>query len=218
MGKDIIVKAQIRDGLGTTEANRMRNKGLLPCAVSTIDSGSKSLTVNAHDFERMMINHSSESLVVDLEIDGDKAAKVLLKEIQHNTVTGKIVHVDFVEISMTEKMTVEVAIELQGDPIGVTQGGGILEHLLRNVEISCLPSDLVEFIDVDVTELALSETLFVRDMTAPKGVEIVTDGTVAIAAIAVPRVEDAEEDAEAAPAETGTEAPAEENVKGAEEK
>jgi large subunit ribosomal protein L25 len=90
--------------------------------------------------------------------------KVLLQEVQHHPVTGRILHADFQEISMTEKLRVEIPVRLSGEPAGVTQQGGVLEHILRAIEVECLPGDIVEQFDVDVSALQIGDRLSVSDI------------------------------------------------------
>jgi large subunit ribosomal protein L25 len=142
-------------------------------------------------------------VLLDLAVQGQDVIKVLLQEVQHNSLTGSIIHADFHEISMTEKLRVEVQIHLTGTPVGVTQGGGVLEHLLREVEVECLPSDLMEFIEVDVSNLNIGDNLTVADIKLDAArYHILSQADLAVAGVAAPAAEE--------------EKPAEEAVAGAE--
>jgi large subunit ribosomal protein L25 len=166
-------------------------------------------------------------MLVDLDVAGSPPRKVLLKSLQHHPVMGQVTHIDFYEVSMTRRLSVSVPLRLVGDPVGVTQQGGILDHLLRSIEVECLPADILEEIPVDVTELAVGKHLSVKDIKLdPAKYTILTGADVAIAAVSMPKAEEevaapAEGEASAEPevltgkkpeegegAEAGKEAPA----------
>lgn len=207
MSKDIKLKASKREVGGSGAARRMRREGMLPGAVHGEEGDVIPVKMNSHDFEQMLHHHTSEYLIMGIEIDGAEPRKVLLTEVQHEPVTGDVIHVDFKEISMTEKIRVGVGIELVGEAEGVVQQGGVLEHPLRELDVECLPDDLVETIDVDVSALRIGDTLFVRDVEIDPKLTVLTDPDTAIAAVGAPRKEE-ESTAEEQAAE-GEEAPAE---------
>ena len=146
--------------------------------------------------------HRSENMILELTVEGtEKPYKVMLKAIQHHPITGRIIHVDFYEISMTRKIHIEVPIKLVGDPVGVVQEGGILEHVLRSLQVTCLPGDLVEEIELDVSELRVGKTLRVHDVVVDEQkLKVMGDPEQVVVAIAAPRSEEEEEAAEAADA------------------
>jgi large subunit ribosomal protein L25 len=118
---------------------------------------------------------------------GDVTA--LLRDVQLDPLSRRIIHLDFQHISLTEQIVVEVALHFVGIPIGVKDSGGILEHITRTLEVRCLPTAIPPSIDVDVTALNIGENLHVRDITV-SGFEIVTDGDVTIAAVVAPAAEE----------------------------
>lgn len=157
------------------------------------EKGARSLKINRRDFDTMLKHHTSENLIVDLDVEGEGTTKALLREVQHEAIMGGVLHADFVEISMTKKMRVTIALALRGEPVGVSLGGGILEHLLRHIDVECLPTDLVEAIDVDVAGLNLGKTLMVRDLVVDSKFTVLTAGDVAVATVVAPREEKVEE-------------------------
>ncbi len=191
MASSIKVSAAPRAVFGSSASRRLRSKGWFPGVVYGAGKSGQSVQVNEHEFRKSLHGHSSEHVLLDLDIEGQDTIKVLLQEVQHNSLTGQITHADFHEISMTEKLRVEVRIELTGVPSGVSQQGGVLEHLLREVEIECLPGDLMEVIKVDVSGLKLGENLPVSaiQLDASK-YAIITDGDLAVAMVAMPKVEE----------------------------
>ena len=199
MSKEIKLSASKRDTAGSIAAKALRKTGVIPAVVYG-EKGARSIKINGREFETMLKGHTSENLIVDLDVDGS-VVKAMLREIQHEAVMGGIIHADFLEISMTRKMRVTIAVELKGEPVGVSQQGGILEHLLRHIEVDCLPGDIVESFDVDVSAMGLGKTMLVRDLALDKKFTVLTAGDVAVATVVAPREEKAEEAAaEGAPA------------------
>jgi large subunit ribosomal protein L25 len=194
MAKEIKLSAGKRETSGTSAARSLRKTGWMPAVVYG-ERGARSLKINRRDFDTMLKRHTSENLIVDLDVEGEGVTKALLREVQHEAVMGEVLHADFVEISMTKKMRVTIALTLHGEPVGVSQGGGILEHLLRHIEVDCLPGDLVEEIVVDVSNLALGGTLMIRDLVIDPKFTVLTSGDVAVATVVAPREEKVEETA-----------------------
>jgi len=206
MAKDTKIVAQKRDVSGSSSSNRLRKDGWLPGIINTNKGDSRMIQMNRHEFDMFLRHHRSESLLLDVEVEGEKSRKVLLKEVQHHPVTDEILHVDFLEVSMTRKMRVNIPLRFIGDPIGVTQEGGVLDCLLREIEVECLPGDLVEGIDVDVSGLKVGDTVRVSELKVSSKLVVLTNGSVAVAGCSIPKViEEAPAEAEAAtpPAESG---------------
>ncbi|HLQ65635.1 MAG TPA: 50S ribosomal protein L25, partial [Candidatus Limnocylindrales bacterium] len=152
--------------------------------------------------ETLIHGASGANVIVDLLVSGAAAAdrKALIREIQRDPVVGNILHLDLQHISLTERITVEVPIELIGTPTGVKDGGGILEHLLREVEIECLPTDIPTHLEADVSLLNIGDSLHVSDLKAER-VTILTQADRAIATVVPPTVLEEVAPAEAAVAE-----------------
>ncbi len=203
MKETITVQAETRARAGTSAMGRLRRTGLLPAIVYTEGKPGEPLQVNTHDFREMLHrHHGSEHMLIDLAVGGGNPRKVLLKEIQYHPVTGAMLHVDFQAVSMTQKLRVDIPVRLTGEPVGVTQQGGILDHLLRQVEIECLPSDLLEEIVLDVSGLALGKHLSVKDLTLDAAkYRILTPADVVLAAVSMPKAEEEVAPAEGAAAE-----------------
>jgi large subunit ribosomal protein L25 len=124
---------------------------------------------------------------------------VLIKEIQQHPVKRSVLHIDFNEISLSEKITVDVEVVAQGEPVGVKQEGGILEHVLREVKVQCLPTDIPKHIDVDVTGLKLNDSVHVRDLVLSDKIKVLNDPDVLLFQVKMPVEEKVEE---AVPGET----------------
>lgn len=205
MAKDSILVAETRAGCGTSAARRLRRAGWMPAVLTTQERAVRSIQLKQHAFELLLRRHASENMIVDLAVDGGDAKKALITDVQHDPLNDAPVHADFTEISMTKVMTFSVAVRLVGEPVGVTQEGGLLEHMLRELEIECLPTDLPDRIDVDVTHVHVEHSLLVRDVVLDPKLKIKTAGDQAIAAVLTPKMEE-EKPAEAEAAEAATSA------------
>jgi large subunit ribosomal protein L25 len=216
MSKEIKLSASKRESSGTTAAKALRKTGAIPAVVYG-EKGARSIKINTREFETVLKTHTSENLIVDLSVEGE-VIKALLREVQHEAVMGGMIHADFLEISMTKKMRVTIQVTLKGEPVGVSQQGGILEHLLRHIEVECLPGDLVESFDVDVTGMALGKTMMIRDLVLDPKFTVLTAGDVAVATVVAPREEKVDEvaaAAEAAPEVIGKKKEGEASAEGA---
>jgi len=201
----LLVSANARDALGSRPVTRLRRAGWLPGIVYDSRGQSRPVQLQRHAFELLLRNRAGQNVILDLAIDGETPRKVLLKAVQRDSVRDHLTHVDFLEISLTSKLRVSVAIRLTGEPLGVTQEGGVLEHLLRTVDIECLPLDIVKELALDVSQLKIGDSLFVRDLTLdPAKLTLLTAPDIAVAAVLAPHVEEeAKPEEEAAGAEAG---------------
>ncbi len=203
MKEQIVVKAEPRAVQGSAAAGRLRREGRLPAVLYSAGKQGEPLQIDAHDFDRLLHRHHGEHMLADLVVGGAEPRKVILKETQLHPLTHRLQHVDFQEISMTERLTVEVPIALVGEAAGVLVGG-LLDHLLREIEIECLPDDLMEQIELDVSALGIGDRLTVADIPLdPARYTVLTDADLAVAAVSAPRVEEEETPAEGAAAEAG---------------
>ncbi|NKB24522.1 MAG: 50S ribosomal protein L25 [Kiritimatiellae bacterium] len=197
MEKQIKIAACIRERFGTAESKRMRHEGWLPGVIYSEGQPTKSIQVKEHDFATAIRHHTSESVIVDLDVAGEASRTALLRDVQHHPISGDILHVDFHETSMTKKLKVAVPVMLVGEPLGVSQQGGVLEHLIQTVDVEFLPADLIEHIDVDVSELEVGQRLRVSDIQLdPEKYTVLTAGDIALASVSAPRVEEASESTE----------------------
>ncbi|HNQ02822.1 MAG: 50S ribosomal protein L25 [Syntrophobacterales bacterium] len=199
------LQASIRTESGKGPARRLRAEGLVPAVLYGSGAESILLTVNAADLIRIIRAEKGETGFIKLVIDegGKKAERVsVIKELQTNTVTKKIVHADFYEIRMDRKLTRDVPIHIVGDAIGVEKGGE-LKQFKRDVKISCVPGLMPRHVDVDVTNLAIGDTIRVGDLRLAEGIEILDTDSVSIVTVAAKRGAVTEE---AAPAEEAEEA------------
>ncbi|MCF7837951.1 MAG: 50S ribosomal protein L25 [Candidatus Marinimicrobia bacterium] len=189
MATAIQIKAENRQTGGSSAARRMRRTNRIPAVLYGGDE-SHFLALNEHDFNQMMRKHRSEHLLVDLVVAGeDEPRKALLKDVQHHPVSGKPLHVDFQAVALDQRLRLEVPIELTGIPQGVSQQGGVLELLIREIEIECLATDIPESIELDVSALEIGHSLTVADLKLdPARHTVLTDADLAVAGVTAPRV------------------------------
>jgi large subunit ribosomal protein L25 len=198
MAQQAKLTVQTRTQVGRNAIKKVRKEGLIPGVIYGVGQEPINLEVNGRQLSTVLAHASSENILLELEIvDGDnkRNSLAMIQEVQHHPIQRQILHVDFHAVSATEKITAEVPIETIGEPVGVKTNGGLLEHNLRDLEVECLPADLPERIEVDVTNLDINQSIHVKDLKLPPGVEAVTDADLTVVAVSAPRVD--EEPAEA---------------------
>ncbi len=188
MAEQLVLAAQRREGGGGGVAKRLRKAGSVPGVIYSNGAAAESLQVDAHAFG-MILQHHGESMILKLDIDGLGERLVVLKAVQHHPVSGRILHADFQEISMTEKLETHVPIHLTGEAEGVKLGG-ILDQSLFELEIAGLPVHIPESIDVDVSALAIGDHLTVADIRLDATLDILSDPELAVASVLMPRLEE----------------------------
>lgn len=201
---DNSLAVEIRTGTGKGLARRTRAAGRVPAVLYGHGKEPVSLTFDSKELDTLLkSSHAGLNTLIDLagasEVEG---RIVLVKELQRHPVRGSLVHADFFEIDATERLHVTIPIHLIGTPPGVKLGG-LLEHSMREIEVSCLPTAIPDSINVDISELGMGETIHLADVTLPSDVEITLDMALPVAHISIPKaeVEEAEvEEGEAAKA------------------
>jgi len=171
----IALKGEHRTGLGKQVAKHLRRSGLLPAVVYGVGEAPIPIAVKMREMETLL-HTSGRNAIVNLTLDGEENGGriTLMKEIQHHPIDGGLLHVDFQHISLTQKIRREVPVVAVGIPVGVRSEGGILEHSLHTVEVECLPAEIPEKIEVDVTGLGINKSLHIRDLMGVDS-RIVTD-------------------------------------------
>jgi large subunit ribosomal protein L25 len=193
MAQQAKLTVQMRTQVGRNAIKRVRKEGLIPGVIYGVGQEPINLEVNRRQLSTVLAHSSSENILLELEIvDGDnkRNSLAMIQEVQHHPIQRQILHVDFHAVSATEKITAEVPIETVGEPIGVKTNGGLLEHNLRDLEVECLPGDLPDRIEVDVSGLDINQSIHVKDLKLPPGVEAVTDGDLTVVAVSAARVEE----------------------------
>jgi len=202
---DAKITVKSRDAQGSAGARRLRRDGWVPGVIYSDGTEARTVSLPKHEFEQMLRHHTSEHVMIKIQIDGGKEEAVLLKEVQHDALSDGVVHVDMQKVAMDKKLHVEVPVELIGEAEGVKNQGGVLDHLLHHIEISCFPADIPESITVDVCALKLGDMLTVKDIQIDTSkYTILLDAEVGVASVSLPKVVE-EPVAEEAVAATTTE-------------
>lgn len=199
MASNATLTAQPRSERGKNAARALRRTGRVPAALYGHNIAAESLSVDAHELERLLASISMENTLIQLSVGGGGARRVLIRELQTHPYRPDVLHVDFYEVTAGEKLHLEIPIRLIGNPVGVREEGGVLHEDLRDLHVACLPRDIPEVVEVDVSELRVGESVHVRDLQVPNA-EILNDGDVAVCSIVLPRA--------AIEADTTPEAPA----------
>lgn len=199
------LSATARSTIGKGAARVLRREGRVPAVIYGHAREPQSLAVPTRELEKLLDQISAGSTVVELSIDG-KSSRTLIREIQRHPFKKQILHVDFQELVAGEKIVVSIPIVLHGIPEGVRLGGGILDQVLRDLEIEVDPANIPNHIDADVTHLTVGHSLHVRDLAIPEGVTVLVDEEAPVALVQISRAAIEET---AAPAEGDAAAPAE---------
>ncbi len=185
------IPADIRVATGKGAARRLREKGKIPAILYGSKTDPIMLEVDSVLLERMIRQGAGESSLIDINVRSENKESthtVILKELQVDPVKQFFRHADFHEISMDKEITLEITLELVNTPAGVEQGG-ILETIRRSLTVSCLPGNLVDRIQVDVSGMDIGDTLHVKDVDLPPGLTVQDDGDLAVVTISAPSEE-----------------------------
>ncbi len=209
------LEAVRRDSRGKNEARRLRAAGRLPAVVyGTTKNGQAPVgvpvTVSPKEVMRILRSESGVNSIITLNLDG-AASQVLVREYQRDPVTSALLHADFYQLAMDKLLVVAVPIVIKGEAKGVKLQGGLLDFVTREIQVQCLPADIPEHIDVDVSAMELHQSVRVRDLVPVGNWKPVTDGETMLVHIVTPK---AEESAQAATAEAASAAEPEVAKKG----
>ncbi len=182
--------AQVRTDTGKGAARRLRRNAQVPAIFYGPNSQPVMLAVKYLDLKTLLRGASSENVIFQLQIEsgqGSSSKTVMLKELQTDPIKPVYYHADFYEISMDKEITLNVPVHLVGTPAGAAKGG-ILQHVKRDLAVSCLPGNLVEFLEVDVAALDIGDAVHVKDMVLPAGLKTAEDGDSTVAVVTAPHV------------------------------
>jgi len=189
---EILLNAELREEIGRGKVKDLRDKGFIPAVVYAAGKESQALKVSHSELLKLIHQHRIEGVIINLKFKDDKqkGRPCLIKEIQYDPVYGDIVHVDFNEISLTKEIKVNVPVIAKGEPVGVKQEGGSLEHILWEIEVGCLPTNIPKGIEVDVSQLKIGDSIHIKDLVMPSGVKVLNDQTSIVLSVAAPMKEE----------------------------
>lgn len=188
----MLINAKIRTKTGKGPARKIRSVGKLPAIFYGPEINPIMLSVDYMQLEKMLKGKSAENIIFDLRIDSDeesRSKKVMIKEIQRDPVTREYLHVDLYEIAMGKEIEADIPVHLINIPIGVTNGG-ILETIKRELRVSCMPKNLVDRIDIDVSALDIGQSLHIGDISFPPGLKSMEDENLTIATVVASTIEE----------------------------
>lgn len=188
--EQIILSAKTRHTKGKGPARRLRTDNQIPAIFYGPNADPVLLSVSASELRQIMTKTSAESMILALQIeseDGRDTRTVMIKELQADPVKDTYLHADFYEITMDKELTLDLPVKLVNTPVGVTEGG-VLQHIRRELTVSCLPDKLVEFIELDVSELDIGDSLHIADIELPEGIRTSQEDHLTVAVVAAPTV------------------------------
>lgn len=182
--------AERREGTGKGVARKLRAAGRVPAVVYGLGMESAAVSVDAQELYHVL-RAGGANVLLDLVVDG-KAQLALARDVQRDHIRNRFVHVDFLAVSRTEKITIAIPVQVLGESVGV-KAGGVLEHHLWEVQAECLPGDVPDSIEADVSELAVGDSIKVADLVAPEGVTILSPEDELVLAVVPPQAREVEE-------------------------
>lgn len=188
------LEAQVREEKGKGHTAKLRREGLLPCVLYGSEIDSIPITVKTSELDRVL-KEGGHNVLIKVKLDNQEYI-TLVRELQNHPITKEYLHADLQRISMKEKLQTLVPLEIIGEAPGIAEGG-VLQHLLREVEVECLPTDIPEVVEVDISSLGFGDSITVADLDAGKDVEIITDPDSVVVSIVAPEREEEPEEAEA---------------------
>jgi len=192
---EAILEASTRDSFGKNESRRTRREGRVPAVLygATGDAATKNavtISVEPKALLRILHSDSGANTLISLKLPGGGETKVLVKEYQLDPVTHQVLHADFYRVAMDRAIQVTIPVVVKGEPKGVKQQGGVLEFVRREIDIECLPGDIPENVEVDVSELMLHQGVRLREIAISPKWKSVTDGDAMLVHVIMPKAEE----------------------------
>ena len=220
---DATLEAKKRDGRGKNEARRLRVSGRIPAVVYGARKDGQApegvpVAVDPKEVLRILHSESGANTLINLKLDGGVESRVMVRDYQLDPITHQLLHADFYQLAMDKEIVVSVPVVVKGEAAGVKQQGGLLDFVTREIEVRCLPTDIPERIDIDVSELMLHQSIRLKDIPTDPKWKAVTDGETMLVHVVMPKAEESAATAEAAategaaPAAGAAAAPAEPEV------
>ena len=200
----ITINVEKREETGKGAARSLRRKDIVP-GILYRGGGSLPIKLPKKEIKQFINTTSGQQVMVNLRFNDGESKLALIKEFQVDPLRRELLHADFFEVSLTEKLKVNVRVSVTGEPIGVKRDNGILQYHLREIEIECLPDKVPGYVDIDASGLEIGQGLHVRDLKLGEDIKVITDPGDVIVNVIAPLVEAAAPTEEAAPAEAAAE-------------
>jgi len=187
--EEITIKAQVRDGRGKNDARRTRRQGLVP--ITIYGGGAETVTAAAplSALAAVLRSEAGRNTIFTLDVEGVGPSEVMFHDRQIDPVRGRLVHADFQRLVKGQKIEVTVPLHLVGEPVGVREEEGVLEQIMRELEIRCEPREIPDAIDVDVSNLGVHDVLHVSDIPVTENIEILNEPDAVVATVGIVREE-----------------------------
>ena len=198
--KDYKVQAKVRDGRGKNDARRARRDGMVPITVYGGGAETVAAVAPLRDLAAILRSEAGRNTIFTIDVEGMGESEVMFHDRQIDPVKGRLIHADLTRLVKGQKIEVTVPLHLTGEPIGVKEKQGVLEQIIREIEIRCEPREIPDTLDVDVSNLDVHDLLHVSDIQVSEAIEILTDPEQVIATVGIVK-----EEVEAAPAAEGEE-------------
>ena len=190
------LKATLRESMGSGESRRLRNDGFLPAVVYGLDMEPVSIALNAREFTSALKTEAGSNVILNLEVGKNKYT-TLAREIQRHPYKNEFLHIDLIQIDLTQKVEADVQINFLGTPVGVKDEGGLVQTINSTITVSTLPSSIPSSLDLDISELNVGENATALDVKLPEGVELASEDDESIlVTITLPRAAIEEEETE----------------------
>jgi large subunit ribosomal protein L25 len=187
--KDITVRATTREGRGKNDARRARAAGMVPVTVYGGEGGTVAALAPLRELAAILRSESGRNTIFTLEIEGVGSSEVMFHERQVDPIRGRLIHADFTRLVKGQKIEVTVPLHLTGEPVGVRDEQGVLEQIIRELEIRCEPREIPDVINVDVSNLGVHDVLHISDIQIDERIEILTPADTVIATVGIVKEE-----------------------------
>jgi large subunit ribosomal protein L25 len=186
---DITVRATKREGRGKNDARRARAQGMVPLSIYGGEGGSVSALAPLRDLAAILRSESGRNTIFTLEIEGEGSSEVMFNDRQVDPIRGRLIHADLTRLVKGQKIEVTVPIHLTGEPVGVREEQGVLEQIIREIEIRCEPREIPDAFNIDVSNLGVHDVLHVSDIPTDERIEILADADTVIATVGIVKEE-----------------------------
>jgi large subunit ribosomal protein L25 len=186
---DITVRATKREGRGKNDARRARAQGMVPLSIYGGEGGSVSALAPLRDLAAILRSESGRNTIFTLDIEGVGASEVMFNDRQVDPIRGRLIHADLTRLVKGQKIEVTVPVHLTGEPVGVREEQGVLEQIIREIEIRCEPREIPDAFNIDVSNLGVHDLLHVSDIPVDERIEILTPGDTVIATVGIVKEE-----------------------------
>lgn len=184
---DVVLSAQPREQRGKNAARALRRSGRVPAVVYGHGEDTRALSIDTLELSKLLGSISVENTLVELQVEGAEPARALIREVQQHPFKPIILHVDLYQVHAGETLRLEIPIRIVGDPVGVRVDSGVLDQVIHDLQVECLPRDIPEYFEIDVADLGIGDSIRVHDIQLPN-VRILNDGDQPIVSVVHPTV------------------------------